>query len=250
MKAALIVNTVTLDTGSNLSVITDMIHQAADSSADLVMLPEAALTGLIIRDSPQHDLPLGIEIPGDITESISFIAKTRNIWIAIGLIEREDVQLFDSAILINSDGEIALKYRRITPSWHGFNVDPSVYREGKDIPMVETPFGHVVLLICGDLFDDGLVEHVRDLNPHFLLVPFARCFDDGTINQERWDKEEMPCYAERAKLAGCTTLMVNYLAGDDLDDGGSFGGAMAVKGDGELIISQPLGKPGILFVDL
>jgi hypothetical protein len=44
----------------------------------------------------------------------------------------------------------------------------------------------------------------------------------------RWDYEEMPIYRQRIAMLGCMTLMVNYLADPDLNDG-SFGGAAAVS---------------------
>jgi hypothetical protein len=43
--------------------------------------------------------------------------------------------------------------------------------------------------------------------------------------------------------------MVNYLADRELD-GGSFGGAMAVSPTGEIIGSLPIGKAGILYVEV
>ena len=43
--------------------------------------------------------------------------------------------------------------------------------------------------------------------------------------------------------------MVNYLADPDLN-GGSFGGAAVVSGDGSIMAQYPLGRTGMLLVDL
>ena len=56
-------------------------------------------------------------------------------------------------------------------------------------------------------------------------------------------------YVQRVTITGVTTLMTNYLADRELL-GGAFGGAMVVAGDGTLIDSFPLGKVGMLLVDL
>jgi predicted amidohydrolase len=64
MKAALVVNRVLPDVDANLANILKAAHAAADEGADLVVFPEAALTGLINNDDPAHDLPLGQPIPG------------------------------------------------------------------------------------------------------------------------------------------------------------------------------------------
>jgi hypothetical protein len=50
-------------------------------------------------------------------------------------------------------------------------------------------------------------------------------------------------------LAGCTTLLANYLAEPELA-GGAFGGACVVSADGAMQASLALGREGMLVVDL
>ncbi len=249
MRAALIAHRVLPDVEANLSEILRWIEKAARSGADLIVFSEAALTGLINTDEPAVDLLLGQTIPGPLTETLAQQARRRHIWLALGLLEREGNRLYDSAVLLAPDGCIALKYRRIQPQWHGKRADPAVYCQGHELPAAQTPLGSFVFLICGDLFDDGLVQRVRHLGPDYLLIPFARCFDDGSYDQRRWDREERPVYVERVKLTDATALMVNYLADRELL-GGAFGGAMVVSGNGVMIDCLPLGRPGMLVVDL
>jgi N-carbamoylputrescine amidase len=244
-KSALVVNRVGPDLEANLRTILNMTDEAAHKGAELVVLPEAALTGLVNNDDPAHDLPLGQTIPGPVTQVLSDLSRERRIWLAIGLLERDGQKLYDTALLLTPGGEIALKYRRIHPGWHGRKADPGVYGHGVELPKVETPLGAFAFLICGDLFDDALVRRARDLEPDWLLFPYARSFDDDSHNQERWDREEKPQYVERVKRVGATALMTNYL-GDD----GSFGGAMVVSSAGSVIDCFPLGKQGILYSDL
>src|SRR5689334_21940531 len=119
MKTALLINQVSSDVDVNLSGIMDLSIEACDAGAQLVVLPEAALTGLINDDNPAHDLPLGQLISGPVTNILSALCCKRRVWLAIGLLEREGNQLFDSAILIAPDGNIRFKYRRMQPQWHG-----------------------------------------------------------------------------------------------------------------------------------
>jgi predicted amidohydrolase len=238
------------DVDANLAAILNMANEAAGAGAELVVFPEAALTGLTNNDDPAHDLPLGQEIPGPVTDDLAELARERRLWLAIGLLEREGGRLYDTAVLFAPAGEIALKQRRIHPGWHGRDADLNVYCPGTELSTALTPLGTFALSLCAsDLFDTKLIRRVRDLRPDWLLAPMARCFDDGSYDQERWDREEKHVYMERVKLAGTTTLMTNYLAGRELD-GGSFGGAMIVSKDGAEIDSLPLGEAGMLFVDL
>ena len=248
MKVALVVNRVTEDTHANLLSIMDNAHKAADRGADLVLYPEAALTGLINNDDPDHDLLLGEPIPGPLTDTLSKIAQERSIYISMGIIEREKSKLYDSAVLINPKGEIVLKYRRMDPHWHGELADPEVYRQGKELRKAKTTLGEFSYLICGDLFDDGLLNGLQRLQSDWLLFPFARFFEDRSYDQKRWDEEEKPEYIARVEQAGVTTFMVNYIS--EKDSGGSFGGAMVVSSTGEIIEEFPIGIEGILYVDL
>ena len=234
---------------TNLAHIQSMVEQACDSGAELVLLPEAAVTGLINDDDPAHDLPLGQTIPGPTTDEFGRLCRRLGIWLGFGLIERDGNCLYDSAVLIGPDGTIGLHYRRMQPQWHGRRADPAVYKQGSELPVVTTPLGKFIFLICGDLFDDVIVARARQTGADWLLYPYARCFSDGSNDQTRWDVEEMPIYRERVALAGITTLMTSYVAGRDLM-GGSFGGAAVLRGDGTLVTQHPLGSAGMLIVEL
>jgi predicted amidohydrolase len=249
LKVALIVNPVGPDISANLSTILEMANEAANNGAELVLFPEAAVTGLINNDTPTHDLPLGQTIPGPITDKLSQLSKDKKIYLAIGILERDNDKLYDSAVLLTPTGEIGLKYRRISPRWYGPNVDLNVYGTGTDITKIDTPLGSFSFMICGDLWDDELVNRIRLLKPDWILNPIARCFDDESSDQVKWDRDAMPEYMEQVKSIGITTLIVNYLD-CGLSDDHSFGGAMVIRGNGTIAASFPLGKHGILFVNL
>jgi predicted amidohydrolase len=247
--AALLVPRITTDLAANVAKILHMAAGAVDAGAALILLPEAVLTGLVNNDDVEHDLPLGQEIPGPVTAALAEFCR-RRAWLGLGLLEREEGQLFDSAVLLNPTGEISLKYRRIQPQWHGRAADPAVYRQGSEVTKAETPFGTVSFLICGDLFDDGIVAELRDARPDLLLYPFARCFSPTVESaQQQWDEHEQRAYLERVALAGVPALMVNYI-GDEIIGDDSFGGAFAVTAQGELMASMPLYEEGLLIVDL
>jgi len=183
MKVALAVNRVTTDINANLISIVNTTHECANAGTDLIIYPEAAITGLINNDDPVHDLPMGQPIPGNVTDALTKIVREQKMYLATGILERESNKLYDSAILLIPDGQIALEYRRVNPQWHGRQAAPNTYCQGKELKKVNTAFGTVMFLICGDLFEDDLVAQVRNLQPDWLLFPFARCFDDLSYDQ-------------------------------------------------------------------
>jgi len=141
MKAALVVNEVTPSPQANLAAIEELAEEAADGHADLVLFPEAAVTGLINNDDPEHDLPLGEPIPGPVTDRLAALACARSIYVATGILEREGSCLYDSAVLLGPNGDVVLKYRRIQPQWHGRDADSNVYRQGDELDSAQTLVG-------------------------------------------------------------------------------------------------------------
>ena len=244
MKAALLAPRVTADPAVNLARIERMAADGVASGARLILLPEAVLTGLNNNDDPAHDLPLGQSIPGPATDRLGAFTRRHGLWLGFGLLEREGDTLYDSAVLLGPDGAVVLTYRRNQPQWHGKDADPTVYRQGSDIGVAQTPFGRVGFLLCGDLSDDGIVSRFRALRPDWLLFPFARS------DQARWDTEELPQYAQRVKLAQTPALMVNYIGDSSLPDDNSFGGAFFISAEGEVRARLPLGVEGSLIVEL
>jgi N-carbamoylputrescine amidase len=250
MKIALAVPRVKADLDSNLATVEMMAVQAARKGAGIVLFPEAVLTGLINNDDPAHDLPLGQVIPGPATNRLGDLCSRQGIWLAFGMLERDGSRLYDSAVLLKADGDIGLIYRRNQPNWHGKKVDSDVYCQGTDIPFARTSFGTVAFLLCGDLFDDAIVSRFSNLAVDWMLVPFARSFPDGTINQARWDSEELPLYAKRVRMSRTPAFMVNYLADDSLTGDKSFGGSLVISAGGDVLAAHPLGEEGILIVNM
>jgi predicted amidohydrolase len=147
MKAALIIHRVVRDVGANLRTILRGIEEASAAGADLVLFAEATLTGLLNNDCPAHDLPLGSEVPGQLTTQLASAASTDWIWLGLGLLEREGQRLYDTALLWTPTGQLALHYRRMQPQWHGQHADPSVYRQGTELPAARTPLGEEGMLL-------------------------------------------------------------------------------------------------------
>lgn len=244
MKVALVVNRIDKSIENNLKNITNYINKAADQKADLVLFSETALTGLINDDNPEHDIQLGIKIPGDVVDVLCEVARKRNINVSIGVFESENESLYDTAIFINRSGEIGLKYRRMTSGWHDQKLHNSIYKEGTEIKTYKADIGNVCFLICGDLFDNDLVNKVKSLDVDYLLFPFARSFYDGSISQAKWEDEELEEYINQVKKTNTTTLASNYI------DEKYFGGAFIISGDGQVISSLDLGKEAMLIGDV
>jgi N-carbamoylputrescine amidase len=249
VKAALAVTQVTADVERNVRGILGAIAEASRARADLVLFPEAAVTGLINNGDAAHDLRLGEPIPGPVTSRLAQAAREDSIYVGLGLLELDGDSLYDSAVLLDRRGQLILKHKRISPGWRDRDCDTRVYREGDAVGHADTPLGSFAFLICGDLFEKGMAERVRDMQVDYLLYPVARCFGDGTYDHQLWDGEVKGEYVRQAALTGTTVLMVNYLATKEFD-WGTFGGAMVLSPSGGILAEFPIGRTGLLVVDV
>ena len=250
MKIALAVNLVTPDTAVNLDEIAALAGQAAAAGAQVVCFGEAAATGLINTDDPQHDRCVGQAIPGPIVDRMREVSMSLGIWVAMGILECDGRRMYDAAVLLSPAGAVAMKYRRNDPRWHGRHAEPAIYCQGSEVLKAETEFGSFAFVICGDLWGDNVRRRVRALRPDWLLHPFQRSFSDGSRDQAKWEREELPEYTRLISEIGIPTFATSYISSGDLAvEGDAFGGAMVFSGQGEVIAQQPLGTRGILFFD-
>jgi len=252
MRVALAVPRVLADWRINLATMQQMIVAAAHAGAQLIVFSEAAVTGFVNTGDPAADLALGQPIPGPATTALSQAAREQQIWVAVGLFERDGAQLHDTALLFASDGSIRLHYRRIDPHWHHGHSRPDStlpYAQGTQLACTTTPIGTCAFLLCGDLFNANCQQQLADLQPAWLLFPMARGFDSEVADAAQWHAQDRYYYVQEAQKAKVNMLLVNQLA-DIEPQFHYFGGALMVSKHGVLLAEHPLGQEGLLVADI
>ena len=225
------------------------IDSAAREKCDLVVFPEAILGGIDIEGDYTSDSSRCLELDSAHIETLRNSARKHSMGVGFGFLEKEGNLIYDSFLLLGPDGENALHYRRISPGWLTSNADPNFYRCGENPGIAQTPWGKIAVLICGDLFVDGLVDSIAAQKPDFALHIIARAYTFDPDIQQNWDKLEFPWYqAEYAKI-GSPVAAVN-LVDDKIEDGYIYCGGAWFLRDGKPVASKELMTPGLLFVDL
>ena len=77
--------------------------------------------------------------------------------IGFGYYEKGSGNIFDSYMVISSEGEIISNYRRISTGWKIAGAD-SRYECGKDICNIRLNDVEAVVALCGDLWDNHTVD--------------------------------------------------------------------------------------------
>jgi predicted amidohydrolase len=132
----------------NLRRAKGMIREAKENGAQIVLLPECldlAWTHPSARTEAQP-------IPGPHSLEICGTAKEHSIHVCAGLVERAGDKIYNSAIFVNDEGQILLKYRKINI----LAVAKDLYSVGRSLSVIETSFGLIGVNICSDNYHDAL----------------------------------------------------------------------------------------------
>lgn len=136
--------------------------------AQIALFPEACLFGWANTDAHKYADP----IPGPTTDRLSQLANKHDMMLAIGLAERDGDNLHNAVILMDSDGALLLKHRKLNILTE--LMDPP-YVPGKTAAnsTVATRYGRIGLLICADTFQEETVAQISAASPDLVLVPYG-----------------------------------------------------------------------------
>ncbi len=93
----------------NLELCAAQIDAAGDLELDIVCLCEALAlpgTGATVRDVAEP-------IPGPATDLLGVAARRNGIWVVAGLTECDGEVLYNTAVLLDRQGELAGRYRKV-----------------------------------------------------------------------------------------------------------------------------------------
>ena len=154
------------DREGNFRRIENAIAEAKQGGAEIVCLPESCVLGWENPAAHARAHP----IPGEDSERLSALARKYRVYLCAGLDEKDGDRLYDSCILVDDQGAILMKHRKV-------NVLPELmtppYAVGEGCGVVPTKFGAIGLLICADSFVDGLVREMAGRRPDLLLIPYG-----------------------------------------------------------------------------
>jgi len=154
------------DRYGNFVRIENAIGQAKDDGAEIICFPETIILGWVNSDAHER----AHSIPGKDSERLCKLAKDYQTYLCVGLAEKEGRNLYDSAVLINDEGQILLKHRKINVLTE---LMTPPYTTGKNVNAIETKFGKIGLLICADTHKDEILNRVAALKLDLLLVPYG-----------------------------------------------------------------------------
>ena len=107
-------------------------------------------------------------VPGPSTDFMSGIARANNVNLVFGMVERAGDVLFNTAVLIDRNGNIAGKYHKVQLP---ISDAAAGLMPGDSVPVFDTDFGKVALLICQDIWFPEPAREAALKGAELLLVP-------------------------------------------------------------------------------
>ena len=131
----------------NVNRILGAAREAAGKGAQLVVFPECTLTGYVFN-SREEAMTCAETIPGPSTGTIASLCRELDLYVAFGLLEKDNGRLFNAAALVGPNGVIG-DYRKNHLPFQG--VDRFVDPGNRPFQVHHTGIGNIGLLICYDI---------------------------------------------------------------------------------------------------
>jgi len=208
------------DLEGNARLIVDRIGKARDLGADIVCLPELALTGY-----PPEDLVLKPSFVRDNLAQLNLVARAATgISAVVGFVDK-GAGLFNAAAFIH-DGELKAVYHKVFLPNYGVFDEKRYFETGHDCPLITLDGVRIGLSVCEDCwFPSGPMAWEADYGAQVLININGSPYHAG----KRGPREAM--IGGRAADYGAFVLWVNTVGGQD-----------ELVFDGNSVVFDPLGR--------
>lgn len=141
--------------------VLNAIAEAADKGAEFIVFPEtfvpyypyfSFILPPVLQGAPHLELyKEAVVIPSGETRAVAEAAAKRGVVIVLGVNERDQGSLYNTQLVFDADGTLALKRRKITPTYH----ERMVWGQGDGAGLVvaETRVGRVGALACWEHYN-------------------------------------------------------------------------------------------------
>lgn len=215
------------DIAGNAALILDYYVQAAEQDADLVICPELALIGY-----PPEDLVL---MPGFRAEAMAALqalaAKTAGgPGLILGGVWEADGKIYNAAFLLGEGRIQHIQPKTMLPNYGIFD-EKRIFIAGAGPKIVHWRGVNLGILVCEDIWQDGLAKTLKEQGAEQLIVINASPFEAGKMAQRH------AVAKQSVRASGLPLIYVNMVGGQDdiVFDGGSF----VMNAQGDVVCQMP-----------
>ena len=187
----------------NLEIIQRKAISAAGQGADLIIFPELFLSGYNIGQTVQE---LAQPADGPACQQAAQIARQANIAMLYGYPERFDTEVYNSALLIDRNGNTRANYRKT--HLYG-SYEKSCFKPGDSLLIAELEGLNIGILICYDVEFPEAVRALVYAGADLIAVPTALMVDycrvaEKVVPARAYESEIYVAYVNRCGSEGDT----------------------------------------------
>src|SRR5271156_383131 len=250
--------------GGTVSKVLAAIAEAAEKGARLVVFPETFVPWYPYFSFVHPPVLTGAEhirlyanavvVPGPVTAAVASAARRHGVVVALGVNGRDHGSLYNAQLIFGAAGRLALKRRKITPTFHERMIWGQ--GDGAGLLVVDTSVGRIGALACW--------EHYNPLARYALMAQHEEIhvaqFPGSLVGQIFADQIEVTI-RHHALESGCFVVnATGWLTEDQIakispEEGprrGLRGGCMTaiISPEGSHIVPPLTSGEGILIADL
>ena len=152
VKIALVQMSCANDPVANLAKAVQRIEAAAKKGAKIVCLQELFRSRYFCQSEDHRNFKLAEAIPGPSTEALGAVARRKKIVIVASLFERRTAGIYhNTAVVIDADGSIAGKYRKMHIPDDPLYYEKFYFTPGDlGFPSFQTRYAKIAVLVCWD----------------------------------------------------------------------------------------------------
>jgi predicted amidohydrolase len=148
----------------SVSRFLETVEREVKDGVDVILLPE----GITVVGTPKSYAEVAERVPGPTTRRLSELARTKKAYVAAGIYEREGQAVYNTAVLIDREGNLVGKYRKVYLPRE--EVEKGL-TPGNSYPVFQTDFGKVGLMICYDVFFSDPARALAAQGAEMILMP-------------------------------------------------------------------------------
>ncbi|MEA3087971.1 MAG: nitrilase [Paraburkholderia sp.] len=147
--------------GGTLEKVCEAIEKAAREGVQLIVFPETFVPYYPYFSFVRPPVASGADhmklyeeaviVPGPVTQAVAERARTHRMVVVLGVNERDHGSLYNTQLIFDADGQLVLKRRKITPTFH----ERMIWGQGDaaGLKVAQTAVGRVGALACWEHYN-------------------------------------------------------------------------------------------------
>ena len=220
---------------ANLATHLELIAEAKQQGADLLIFPELSLTGYVLQD-----LAVTTAIQPDQNDPVfnTLLDASRGIDLMVGFVHEDRRHRFYIASAYLAEGKIVHIHNKVYLPTYGMFDEGRFFAWGDSARAFDTRFGRMGMLICEDFWHASL-PYLLWLDGADILLFQSASPGRGLTSDPRLSSSAWVEHTNRA-YAGLFTVFVAHANRVGYEDGLNFwGGSTIFDPNGDLVVRAP-----------